>query len=117
MDGWPRGANNQIEETRKMVKLMVLYNRPLDEAEFESDYFGTHVGLARRIPGLLKLETARVVVNPEGGELPYYRIAELWFDDQDALLAGVGSPEGAAAVADLGNFATGEVTQFVSAVD
>lgn len=100
-----------------MVKLTVLYNRPLDEAEFESYYFGTHLERARRIPGLLKLETAKVVASPEGGEPLYYRIAELSFDDQDALLAAVGSPEGAEAIADVGNFATGGVTQFVTAVD
>jgi uncharacterized protein (TIGR02118 family) len=40
-------------------------------------------------------------------------IATLTFDSLDALQAALGSPEGAAAAADVPNFATGGVTMLM----
>ena len=49
--------------------------------------------------------------------MPYQRIAELTFDDMDALQAGLGSEQGQAAVDDIPNFATGGVPIFFAEVD
>ena len=81
------------------------------------DYAETHVPLGRRLPGLQRLETARLVGTAEGGAAPYYRIAELWFADVDRLQAAAASPEGEALAADVANFATGGVTVVVAQVD
>ena len=59
----------------------------------------------------------RGVATPDGSELPYQRIAELTFDDINALQAGLGSEEGQAAVNDIPNFATGGVTIFFAEID
>jgi uncharacterized protein (TIGR02118 family) len=59
----------------------------------------------------------RPPATPDGSELPYQRIAELTFDDMDALQAGLGSDEGQAAVNDIPNFATGGVTIFFAEID
>src|SRR5215211_5606783 len=48
---------------------------------------------------------------------PYQRMAELTFEDMDALQAGLGSGEGQAAVSDIPNFATGGVTIFFAEID
>ena len=64
------------------------------------------------IPGLKRFEAGRAVATPDGSELPYQRIAELTFEDVEALQAGLGSEEGQAAVNDIPNFATGGVTIF-----
>ena len=50
----------------------------------------------------------------QGGIAPYYRIAELWFDDIDQLQAAAVSAEGQALVADVANFATGGVTVLIA---
>jgi hypothetical protein len=52
-----------------------------------------------------------------GSEPPYYRIAELYFEDMDQLQRSLGSEEGQATVADVQNFATGGVTFYFSGVD
>jgi uncharacterized protein (TIGR02118 family) len=77
------------------VKLMVLYTQPEDPAAFDQHYFGTHMPLVHAMPGLQRAETAGF-----GTKAPYYRVAELYFADRDALRAACGSPEGAATSAD-----------------
>jgi uncharacterized protein (TIGR02118 family) len=46
--------------------------------------------------------------------LPYYLIAELYFEDLEQLQDGFASDEGQAVAADFQNFATGGVTLFFS---
>ena len=100
-----------------MVKAVVLYGPPEDADAFERYYADTHTALATAIPGLRRFEAARGVATPDGSALPYQRIAELTFDDMDALQAGMGSPDGQAAVGDIANFATGGVTIFIAEID
>ena len=100
-----------------MVKAVVLYGPPADPDAFERYYADTHAGLAKAIPGLQRFEAARGVATPDGSAVPYQRIAELTFDDLDALQAGLGTEEGQAAVNDIPNFATGGVTIFFAEID
>ena len=51
---------------------------------------------------------------PDGSDAPYYYLAELLFDDMEALQAALGSPEGQAAAGDLANFATGGATLMIA---
>ena len=100
-----------------MVKLVVLYGRPEDPDAFERYYADTHTGLAKALPGLRRFEAARGIATPDGSDPAYQRIAELTFDDMDALQAGRASGEGQAAVNDIPNFATGGVTIFIAEID
>jgi uncharacterized protein (TIGR02118 family) len=100
-----------------MVKAVVLYGSPEDADAFERYYADTHTALATAIPGLKRFEAAQGIATPDGSALPYQRIAELTFDDMDALQAGRGSEEGRAAVGDIPNFATGGVTIFFAELD
>jgi uncharacterized protein (TIGR02118 family) len=100
-----------------MVKLVVLYGRPEDPDAFERYYADTHTALAKAVPGLRRFEAARGVATPDGTEVPYQRIAELTFDDVEALQAGIASDQGQAAVNDISNFATGGVTIFIADID
>jgi uncharacterized protein (TIGR02118 family) len=79
-----------------MVKAVVLYGPPDDADAFERYYADTHTALATAIPGLQRFEAAQGITTPDGSELPYQRIAELTFEDMDALQAGLGSEEGQA---------------------
>jgi uncharacterized protein (TIGR02118 family) len=100
-----------------MVKAVVLYGPPDDVDAFERYYADTHTALATAIPGLQRFEAARAIATPDGSELPYQRIAELTFEDVEALQAGLASEEGQAAVNDIPNFATGGVTIFFAEID
>jgi uncharacterized protein (TIGR02118 family) len=100
-----------------MVKAVVLYGPPEDAEAFERYYADTHTALATAIPGLQRFEAAQGTATPDGSELPYQRIAELTFEDMEALQAGLGSEEGQAAVNDIPNFATGGVTIFFAEID
>ena len=87
-----------------MVKLVVLYKKPSDTAAFEKHYREIHTPLARKMPGVRKLEVSHMTGSP-GGEPKFYMIAELYFDDKAALMAALGSPEGKAAAKDVMGFA------------
>jgi uncharacterized protein (TIGR02118 family) len=97
-----------------MVKLQVLYGHPKDPAAFEAYYRDPHTPIALKVPGLRRFDIGKVLGEPGGGQPAYYRTADLFFDDMDALTSALSSPEGEAAAADLGNFATGGVTLMVA---
>ncbi len=100
-----------------MVKGTALFGHPEDPEAFEEHYASTHVPLVEKIPNLQRFEPARVVATPDGSEPPYYRIAELHFEDMEQMRAGFSSPEGQAVAADFPNFATGGVTLFFSELE
>jgi uncharacterized protein (TIGR02118 family) len=90
-----------------MATLLVLYNRPTDEAAFDRYYSSTHAPLAKKIPGLRSYETSRGPVLTPSGISSYHLVATLKYDTMQDLEAASASPEGQAAAADLENFATG----------
>ena len=90
---------------RMTVKLVVLYTQPEQPEEFERHYTEQHVPLVHTIPGLQQFDAGRFVSAGDGGELSYYRIAELTFADQGALEAALASEESQAAAADYDKIA------------
>jgi uncharacterized protein (TIGR02118 family) len=95
------------------AQLLVLYNHPTDPTAFEQYYHGTHIPLAKRIPGLRSYTINTGPVGSAAGESPYFLIASLTFDSLAAIQAGMDSPEGRAAGADVANFATGGASIFM----
>jgi uncharacterized protein (TIGR02118 family) len=89
---------------------MALYDQPEDPAAFDQHYEETHSQLGLALPALRSFSGTRPAPGPDGSPPPYYFVAVLTFDDQDALHAALASPEGAATVADLANFAGAGVT-------
>jgi uncharacterized protein (TIGR02118 family) len=87
-----------------MVKLTALYKKPASPMEFDEHYMKIHLPLAAKMPGLRRYEIAKVTGAP-GGDSPYYLIADLYFDDLNALNTAMSSPEGKAAAKDVGTFA------------
>ena len=67
-----------------MVKLIALYKKPENVAEFEQKYFETHVPLVSQVPGLRRVEISRVTGAPRG-EPELYLITEMYFDDRAAM--------------------------------
>ncbi len=99
-----------------MVKLIALYTKPEDTEAFEKHYFETHIPLNAKTPGLKRTEITRVKGSPMG-EPRYYMMAEMYFDDMDALNSAMKSPEAAAAGKDLMSFAKGLVHLMVAKVE
>lgn len=92
-----------------MVKLVALFKKPLNPESFDRHYADTHISLVRKWPGLRQVEVGKVT-GALGGEAPYYQIAEMYFENLDALKTALRSPEGRAAGDDLQSFAPGLVT-------
>ena len=92
-----------------MARVVVMYKTPKDPAAFDRYYFATHVGIAKRIPGLRKYEVSRGAVASPAGASGVELVAILHFDDMAAVGRAFASDEGKAAVADVGTFTTGGV--------
>jgi uncharacterized protein (TIGR02118 family) len=92
-----------------MARVVVMYKTPKDPGDFNQYYFATHVPIAQRIPGVRKYEVSEGAVGSPGGASGIHFVAILHFDDMAAVGRAFSSPEGQAAVADVGKFATGGV--------
>ena len=97
-----------------MAKLFAIYQQPHDAAAFDKYYFGTHVPLAKTIPGLLSYEVTQGDIMGMAGKHGAYLVAVLEFASMAAIQAALGSPEGQATAADLGNFASAGVDLMMS---
>ncbi|KQS17324.1 EthD family reductase [Frigoribacterium sp. Leaf186] len=76
------------------TKITIVYDNPTDPAAFEADYPAS-LELARKLPGLERLESAKVWPKEDGTETPAYRTLDLYFADYDAASAAVAGPEAA----------------------
>jgi uncharacterized protein (TIGR02118 family) len=97
-----------------MVKLLVLYGPPEDTAAFEDHFANWHLPLVAKIPFVQRFEAGRVLGGPDGGDAPYYRVAELWFQSEETLNDALSTNEGRAAVRDVPKFATGGATVIIA---
>ncbi|WP_228850926.1 EthD family reductase [Aegicerativicinus sediminis] len=100
-----------------MIKLTALYGHPTDENAFEEYYNNQHMALVDVLKGHEKMEFTKFLNAADGSRPEYYRLAEFWFKDVDALQSTLGSPEGQAIANDLANFATGGVTLLTGIID
>jgi len=89
--------------------MLVLYNHPEDPAAFDKHYDEIHIPLTKQMPGLIRYTVSRNLSR----KAPHYLVAELDWEDRDALRAAGASEAGAAAAADVANFATGGVSTLI----
>ncbi len=99
------------------VKLVVLYTQPEDADAFDEHYLGIHGPLVDQIPGLDRWEGARFTAAPDGGDLTWFRSAELYFADAETLQSALASPQGVQTAADYAQIAPPGSRMFVAAVD
>jgi uncharacterized protein (TIGR02118 family) len=90
-----------------MAEVVVLYKTPKDPEAFDKYYAATHIPLAKKMPGLRKYTVSRGPVATPAGPSGIHLIATLTFDDMASVQKAFGSPEGQAAAADVGKFASG----------
>lgn len=88
-----------------MVRLIILWkNEPTDRMAFERHYHEVHIPLAKKMPGLRRYTISRNGA-PVRGE-PYFRVAELDWDDMISFREAVDSEAGKATAADVAFLAT-----------
>ena len=87
------------------TRITVIFDNPTDPEAFEAGYQG-HVELARALPGVQRIETAKVWPKEDGSPTPAYRIVDLYFTDYDAASAAVTTPEAGAWFGDVQKLGT-----------
>jgi uncharacterized protein (TIGR02118 family) len=95
-----------------MTKLVALYRKRDDMVEFDKHYESIHTPLVKKYPGLRKLEITRITGAPIG-ESKYHLMAEMYFENREAMEAALASKEGKAVARDLMGFAADIVTVFM----
>jgi uncharacterized protein (TIGR02118 family) len=98
-----------------MHKLVAMFKHPEDPKAFDDVYFGTHLPLNAKTPGLLRTEVTRVTGAPRG-DSEWYIVTEMYYADDASMRAAFASPEAAAATANLMSFAKGLVTMYIAEV-
>lgn len=88
-----------------MAWMVVIYRTPQNVEAFDRHYFGIHVPLAKKIPGLRKYEVSDGLIATPLGNSHVHRIGMLCFDDLAAIEKAFASEEGRAAGADRRLFA------------
>ena len=91
------------------MNLIALYAHPKDADAFDKAYFGEHLPLIKKVPGLLGIEMSKHTRTLTGGKAPYM-IALMKFADKEALKAALNSPEMATAGENLDSFAKDRYT-------
>lgn len=91
-----------------MHRFIVLYPRPQDVEAFRQHYSEVHVPLVQAMPGIKNMSYSFDATVLQG-DAEYACVFEAEFEDRAALETALGSPQGAAAAADVANFATGGV--------
>ena len=98
------------------TKITVIYDNPTDPDAFEAGY-AEQVPLAKALPGLQRIETAKVWPKEDGTETPAYRTVDLYFTDYDAASAAVTTAEAGALFPHIFGLATGGVRILFSDVE
>lgn len=100
-----------------MIKAQVILHRRPDLTwdAFSRYWREVHGPLVLHLPGLRYYAQQHVHGAFFGGESPCDGIAEMWFDDIDALRAAFESPAGAELLADNSNFVDDARTRLVVA--
>ncbi len=90
------------------MRLIALYRKPPDPEAFDKAYFGSHLPLMEKVPGLLATRVTRFTRTIMGDG--FYLMAEMDFADEVSLKSAMKSPEMAEAGANLATFADGLTT-------
>ena len=95
-----------MTEQGKPTKISFVYSNPTDSDAFETAYTD-QIALARKLPGLTRLQTSKVWPKEDGSPTPAYRQLDLYFADYAA--ASAAAAEAGPLVAATVEHATGGV--------
>jgi uncharacterized protein (TIGR02118 family) len=86
------------------TKISFVYSSPADPDAFETAY-PDQIALARKLPGLTRLQASKVWPKEDGSPVPAYRLLDLYFTDYAA--ASAAAAEAGPLVAATAEHATG----------
>lgn len=75
-----------MTEQGRPTKISFVYSNPTDPDAFETAY-RNQIALARKLPGLTRLEASKVWPKEDGSPTPAYRLLDLYFADYAAASA------------------------------
>lgn len=88
-----------------MYKMIALFKKPEDPTSFDEYYFGTHIPLTEKIPGLQEVRITKFQ-----GDAPYYLMCEMTYESKDAFKTASKTQESKASGKDVMSFAGNLVT-------
>jgi len=91
-----------------VVKTIVLFGTPADQATFDRYFANDHRPILLTVPNLEQLVVNRIAGTAKG-ECPYCLMVEMHFASEEAMQAGLNSEAGQAMAKDLSKFASGGV--------
>lgn len=97
------------------TKITFVYSNPTDPAAFERAY-PDQLALARKLPGLIRLQASKVWPKEDGSPTPAYRLLDLYFADYAAASAAA-AEAGSLVGATLEHSTGGVVIAFAEVVD
>jgi uncharacterized protein (TIGR02118 family) len=98
------------------TKITIIYDNPQDPEAFEAA-FPEHLALARKVPGIQRMESSKVWPKEDGSPTPAYRMVDLYFTDYDAASAAVTTEEAGAFLPTVFALATGGVRIVFAAIE
>jgi uncharacterized protein (TIGR02118 family) len=90
------------------TKITAIYDNPESPEAFEAGH-QDQIALAKKIPGVIRIESAKVWPKEDGSPTPAYRVLDMYFTDYDAASRAVTTEEAAAFVGKVRELATGGV--------
>ena len=97
-----------MTEQGKPTKISFIYSNPTDPDAFETAY-PDQIALARKLPGLTRLQTSKVWPKEDGSPIPAYRLLDLYFANYAAASDAVATAEAGTLVGATLEHATGGV--------
>ena len=97
-----------------MVKLSILFRTPIDADAFENRY-NDLLALMERLPGVTRRQVVNVIGSPTGQSV-YYRVLEVYFEDEAQMRAALMSPAGQEAGGEIYRFPDGSFEVFFADV-
>ena len=91
------------------VKVLVLFGKPLDSAEFDRHFETVHRPLLKKVSTVQGVSINHVSGSVTG-ETPFHLVLELCFASEEAMQDGLNSEAGQTMARDYANFASGGVT-------
>ncbi|MER6025734.1 EthD family reductase [Streptomyces sp. NPDC001851] len=90
------------------TKITAVYENPKSPEAFEAGHH-EQIALAKKIPGVTRIESAKVWPKEDGSPTPAYRVLDLYFTDYATASKAVTTEEASAFVAKVFELATGGV--------
>jgi hypothetical protein len=98
------------------TKITVIYENPVAPAVFEEGC-PAQLMLARALPGLQRIESAKVWPKEDGKPTPAYRTLDLYFDGYETASKAVTTPEAGAFFPTIFELGTGGVRILFSHIE